>query len=453
MRLANPLSVPAIHLLFAWLLGPLACSQAAAAEPATQPNIILIMADDVGYECFGCYGSKQYATPNLDRLAAQGIRFRHAYAQPLCTPSRVKIMTGLSNVRNYSGFSILNRDQKTFADYLLEQGYRTAVVGKWQLYGARHYSEQFRGQGTLPPDAGFENYCLWQVEELGSRFDGPLLNIDGEHHQFDATAYGPDVATDYLLDFMAAESDRPFFAYFPMILVHNPFVPTPDTEDRTSKNKQRHFEDMVAYMDKLVGRIVAQTEKLGIADNTLLLFTGDNGTNQAIRSTLDGKQIRGGKGLMTDAGTRVPLIAYWPGTIAPGRVSDDLIEFSDFLPTLTDAAGAPTPAELDGQSFFPQLLGRPGNARESIYIYYCPRPERTPPSAFARDQRWKLYDDGRLFDVPADALEQHPLAEPLSAPAQAARTELQAVLDSMPSKGQNLLKFTTSGADGASRTD
>ena len=116
---------------------------------ADVPNIVLIMADDVGYECFGCYGSEQYQTPHIDRLAAQGIRFDHCYSQPLCTPSRVKIMTGLSNARNYSAFSVLNRDQRTFGHRLKEAGYQTFIGGKWQLLGAEHYSKQFPRQGKL----------------------------------------------------------------------------------------------------------------------------------------------------------------------------------------------------------------------------------------------------------------------------------------------------------------
>ena len=133
------------------------CGEPAAETPGSKqkPNIIMIMADDVGYECFGCYGSTQYNTPNLDRMAANGIRFDHSYSQPLCTPSRVKIVTGQSNARNYSAFSILNRDQRTFGHALKEAGYQTMVAGKWQLLGAENYDDRFRGKGTWPANAGF----------------------------------------------------------------------------------------------------------------------------------------------------------------------------------------------------------------------------------------------------------------------------------------------------------
>jgi arylsulfatase A len=404
------------------------------------------MADDIGYECFGCYGSKQYQTPNIDRMAKHGMRFTHCYSQPLCTPSRVKLMTGISNVRNYSAFSVLNSDQRTIGHHFQDAGYETLVAGKWQLLGAEHYSKQFRGKGTWPQQAGFDHSCLWQVDQFGSRFWQPLLYVDGENRQFDdKNHYGPKIVNDYILDFLDKKHDKPFFVYYPMILVHNPFVPTPDSESRSSKKKQRNFKDMVAYMDKMVGRVVQKTEDLGIADNTLILFCGDNGTNKAIKSTLNGKTIVGGKGKTTDAGTRVPLIASWPSVVPSDRVCEDLVDFSDFLPTCLGAAGAEVPAGLDGQTFLPQLRGETGKPREWIYCYYCPRPERTPPKRFVRDQRWKLYGDGSFFDVDSDVFEKRNLVgSDLPLEAVAAWVKLKEALDSMPAKGQSLLKFTTS---------
>jgi len=405
-------------------------------------NVILIMADDIGYECFGCYGSKQYRTPNIDRMARQGMRFTHCYAQPLCTPSRVKLMTGLSNVRNYSAFSVLNRDQRTIGQFFRAAGYETAIAGKWQLLGADHYRLRFRGKGTLPSEAGFQHDCLWQVDRLGQRYWNPLLNIDGKNRQFGEDDYGPDIAAKYLTDFIKAHTKKPLFVYYPMILVHNPFRPTPDSRSRSRRNRQRNFEDMVAYMDKLVGRIVHATEQAEIAKRTLILFIGDNGTNTAIRSRLKGRTIRGGKGKTTDAGMRVPFIAYQPGVVSAGQVCRDLVDLSDFLPTTLQAAGIPVPEGLDGRSFLPQLRGKTGNPRKWMYSYYCPRPERTKPVRFVRDQRWKLYGDGRFFDIAHDVLEQNDLSGgPLSPRSAAARKKLARALASMPSTGQTLLTF------------
>ncbi len=433
-------------IVIAATAGGLFNPQAVNGQSNDRPNVVLIMADDIGYECFGCYGSQQYKTPNIDRMAKQGMRFSHCYAQPLCTPTRVKLMTGLSNARNYAAFSVLRRDQKTIGQYFKAAGYGTAIAGKWQLLGAEHYAERFRGKGTWPADAGFDSMCLWQVDRLGSRYEAPLMYVDGQNHQFGKDSYGPQVATDSLLKFMEANRDKPFFVYYPMILTHSPFVPTPDStprqKEKTRKQGQRNFEDMVAYMDKMVGRIVRKTEELGIARRTLILFVGDNGTGTPIRSKLHGQTIQGGKGKTTDAGTRVPLVAWRPGTVPEGKVCDDLVDMSDFLPTTLEAAGAAVPPHLDGRSFLPQLRGQPGNPREWIYCYYNPRPERTRPTRFARDQRWKLYGDGRLFDVQSDPLEQRPLKDVAEgSEAAAAQRKLAAALAKMPSEGKTLLKY------------
>ena len=415
-----------------------------AEQKETPPNIILIMADDVGYECFGCYGSEQYSTPNIDQLATQGMRFDHCYSQPLCTPTRVKLMTGLTNARNYSAFSVLTRDQKTIGQHFKNGGYDTAVVGKWQLFGAKHYSKQFRARGTMPNAAGFDHVCLWQVDQLGERYPGPLMWIDGENRQFGSEAFGPDVATDYLIDFIQSPRDRPFFAYYPMILPHSPFVPTPHSENPKSKDRQRNFEDMVAYVDHLVGKIAQAVDDVGLTQQTMIIFTGDNGTGRQIQSKLNGTTIQGGKGLTTDAGTHVPLVISWPGTVPPGSTCDDLVDCSDFLPTVLEAASLDSEYQLDGQSFLPQLKGRPGTPREWLFCYYCPRPEKTPPARFARTKQFKLYGDGRFFDIPADRLEKTPLqVDSLSSEQRTAFQLLSEVLETMPDKGETLLEFPT----------
>lgn len=427
-------------VLASFLLATVATTSVDAATKKT--NIILIMADDVGYECFGCYGSSQYSTPNIDRMAQNGMLFTHCYSQPLCTPSRIKIMTGISNVRNYSGFSILNSDQKTIGHYFKEAGYKTMVAGKWQLLGAEHYSKQFQGQGTWPETAGFDNSCLWQVDKLGSRYWQPLLYVDGKNQSFKQESdYGPDIVNQHVLDFMEREQAKPFLIYYPMILVHNPFDPTPDSKSRKSRNKQRNFEDMVSFMDRMIDNVIRKTEQLGIAENTLILFCGDNGTNKAITSTLNGVEIVGGKGKTTDAGTRVPMVALQPGVIRKGQVYEELIDFSDFLPTCLDVCGLKIPAGLDGRSFAPQLQGKEGEPRQWIHCYYCPRPERTPQQQFVRTKRWKLYRDGRFYDVSNDVKEKNDLTGKETPKAAAARKELQQTLDSFPAKGQQLLQF------------
>ena len=420
-----------IFAVFATLLG-----LPAAVDASEKTNVILIMADDIGYECYGAYGGTSYPTPNIDRMASNGIRFRHCYSQPLCTPSRVKIMTGKSNARNYAAFSILKKSETTFGHMLRDAGYRTAIAGKWQLYGAEHYKPAFRAKGALPHDMGFERHCLWQVDKLGSRFWGPSVTIDGKLKKFDDDIYGPDVYCQFLIDRMEEFKDEPFFLYYPMVLVHSPFVPTPDSADRKSKNKQQNFGDMVTYMDKLIGRIADKMVELGIAENTLVLVTGDNGTHKSLTSKIGDVAIKGGKGQPTDAGTRVALVGYQPGTIPKKQVSNRLVEFSDFMPTIAKASGAKAPKDHDGVSFFAELYGKKSKPRDPIYIYYWPRPERGKPTRFARDRQWKLYGDGRLIDVTNDVFEKTQVAG-----HDKIRKRLQSVLDRMPAEGQTHLRY------------
>ncbi len=417
------------------LMGHGVAAARAQAAQRRRPNIILIMADDLGYECLGCYGSVSYTTPMLDQLAKTGMRFDHAYSQPLCTPSRVKIMTGRCNFRNYVAFGVLDPGETTFAHILQQAGYATCVAGKWQLYGR---DTGWVGAGTYPDRAGFDDYCLWQIEERESRYADPLIKRKGAPLQVFKDAYGPDVFCDYITEFMERNRHRHFLVYYPMCLVHDPFVPTPDTtawrEDRTAQNV-KYFADMVAYMDKVVGRIVRKVDELGLRDNTLILFTGDNGTSGKIVSEMaDGRTIRGGKGHTTDAGTHVPFIANWQGVVPSGSVCDDLISFDDFLPTLAELTGAPLPRNvtIDGRSFAAQLHGAKGSPRECILCHYDPRHGPWARTRFARNKRWKLYDDGRLFDLVTDPLEQAPVpAGGGGTDAGAARKLLQEALNSM----------------------
>ena len=425
---------------FSAFLPPAAAAQAAD----EQPNVVLIMADDAGYECFGPYGSKQYSTPRLDKLADTGVRFTHFYSTPLCTPSRVKIMTGKSNVRNYLDFGVLDPAQYTFADLFKKAGYATAIAGKWQLQGSAN------AEGTPPGEAGFDSYLLWNTPITERRrYWNPSLDLNGKIKPVGEDEYGPDIFTDFLIDFMEQNRDRPFFAYYPMALVHNPFVPTPDSEDRQSADKQKNFEDMVAYADKMVGKISDAIDHLGLRQKTILIFTSDNGTHAQISSQLNGRAIRGGKGTPTDAGTRAPLIVHAPGRIPGARVVADLVDFADFLPTLAEMIGAELPPDLahDGRSFWPRTRDQKGNPREWLYGYYFPRPYtqqldgafRHPEVRYARDKRYKLYGDGRFFDLTADVLEKRAISSGEGGPAvAAARNKLRAALDSMPVHGAKI---------------
>lgn len=414
-----------------------------ATADTSRPNLVVILADDIGVECFGSYGSSHYATPRLDKMAEEGMRFTRAHAQPLCTPTRVQLMTGLSNVRNYAAFSVLRRDQRTFAQDLQAAGYRTFVAGKWQLYGAEHYSEAFRGKGTLPESAGFDEHCLWQVDQLGSRFWQPLLRINGKNKQFEGPDdYGPELVTDHILDFMERHAKEPFLVYYPMILVHNPFEPTPDSADRKQQNKQKNFDDMVSFMDLNVGRILDKLRELGIHENTLVLFMGDNGTNKAITSPWkDGGSYKGGKGSTTRFGTHVPMFAWGPTRVPSGQTCDRLVDTTDFLPTLLEAAGISLSRPTDGVSFLPSITGGTPNTKTHIFSYYFPRPEKGEPTTFVMNADYKLYADGRFYNLRRDPDERQALNPPTGKKAISAREQMQVWLEAMPREGQSLLKF------------
>jgi arylsulfatase A len=205
-----------------------------------------------------------------------------------------------------------------------------------------------------------------------------------------AGKYGPDIYTDFLLDFMERHQSEPFFVYFPMTLAHFPFVHTPGTAEGGSK--QENFAKMVPYMDMLVGRIVRKLEVLGLRENTLLVFTGDNGTDRNQASQWKGKEIKGGKGNMTDAGTRVPLIVSWPGTTPTNRQVNDLVDLSDMLPTFAEAAGVDIPPshKIDGRSILARLKGEGAQKRDWIFC-------QLGDQWFFRNKDYRLHQDGTFY--------------------------------------------------------
>ena len=399
------------------------------AAHARQPNIVLIMADDFGYECVTANGGQSYQTPNLDRLAAEGMRFEHCYVQPLCTPTRVQLMTGQYNVRNYVQFGLLDPKQTTFGHLLKQAGYVTGIAGKWQL----------GRESDLPQKFGFDEAFLWQHTRRPPRYANPGLEHNGKELDFASGEYGPLLVNDFALDFVTRHKDRPFLLYYPMILTHNPFQPTPDSPDydKSAQGENVHlnnkyFADMTAYMDKLVGRLVAKLAELGLRDQTLVLFLGDNGTNTGITSQFKGEPYKGGKGRGDARGMHVPLIANWPGKISPGLVNRELVASTDFLPTLCELAEAKIPASLtlDGQSFLPQLLGQGGQPRKSLYCWYARDGGPTASVEFAMTTSHKLHKDGRFFDLTSDPFEERPLAvEKLTGADAAAAAALKAELD------------------------
>jgi arylsulfatase A len=443
--------------------GAAATQRNASQQAAARPNIILIMADDQGYETIGANGGTSYQTPAIDRMAASGMRFENAYAHPLCTPSRVALMTGRYNFRNYTSFGELQLSEKTFGNMLRDAGYKTCIVGKWQL-SERDFQAPFH--------FGFEEYLLWHFGmrvngvptpgSQGSRYWDPVFYLNGKLLPDVKGKFGPDVMADFVEDYIQKHQAEPFFLYYPLVLPHDPWIEppgyqrdgaetrrfpgeirvregagnqpggAPGTQD--AEEKQRRFAAMVAYVDKMVGRVTAQLDALKLSEKTLVIFTGDNGTHPALHSTLKGREIKGDKGRPTDAGTHVPLIAQWKGYIQAGKVNQDLIDFTDFLPTLAEITGAKLLAgvTIDGRSFAPQLHGQKGKPREWIFCHYDPRWANFKFTRYAQDKQYKLYHDGALFDYRQDPLEKSPLAQTNLTPVQEkSRQKLQKVLDTL----------------------
>ena len=368
---------------FAMLLG---CTVSTTLLAAEKPNIILIMADDLGMECVGCYGGLSYKTPHIDQLARDGMRFEYCFSCPYCSPTRAQILTGRYPLHTgitrviflpESHREFLDPKKETsFASLLKEAGYRTAIAGKWQL--------SFLHERNTIPDFGFDEYQCWQIFEDGkktSRYAEPTYLRNGKLLSNDLKGrYGPDVNCEFLIDFMRRNKERPFLMYWTMLLPHFPYERTPDTgkinnAGKTPGKGPEYFDDMVAYLDKLVGRIVEAVEKEGLSDNTVIIFTADNGTqsgkNIVSYWTDDEKTfgIPGGKAQLTDTGTHVPLIVRWPNKIKRNSLRKGLVDLSDILPTLADLAGARLPKNpINGRSFAKQLSGDAGNPREYVHI-------------------------------------------------------------------------------------
>ncbi|MCA9147051.1 MAG: FAD-dependent oxidoreductase, partial [Planctomycetales bacterium] len=342
--------------------------------PHDQPNILLLFADDLGYEALGCYGGSDFTTPHLDRLATQGMRFSRAYTSPVCTPSRMSLYTGTyaSRHRHFDVLPVhLGTKQAvdfrnrwtTYPQLLRQAGYLTSVTGKWQLAALEFHPDHCR-------DAGFDSWCVWQIWRQGAkttRYWEPCFNHDGRVRDDIASRFGPDVLADYVIDQMraAVEAKRPFYIHHNMLLPHWPIIETPDDK---AGGEQASLSNMIAYMDKLCGRILGEVDQLGIADNTIVIFMGDNGTDSKTPRTTAAGEVKGGKTDLNDAGTHIPLIVRQTGRIEAGVVADDLIDMADLFPTICELAGVEVRSDvrLDGVSFASRLDGGQPSPRQWV---------------------------------------------------------------------------------------
>ena len=419
------------YIAVCWLwVGALAVTSETIAR---QPNIVLILADDVGREALGCYGGTSYPTPHIDRLASEGMRFEHTYVMPVCHPTRTTLLTGQYPFQlGHPDWGTFPRDaeERTLAAVLQRVGYATAVAGKWQLSLLKEDLDQ-------PNRMGFDEYCLYGWHE-GPWYYRPHIWQNGQLRTDVRDRYGPDVMCDFVVEYIERNKERPFFAFYSMSLCH---AETNDLEKPAPVGPNGRYDsyaEMVVKMDDRVGRVVKTLDRLNLRTNTLIAYLTDNGTAQRNLIDADGDQyiyedvvskigdreIPGGKGTLTDWGTRVPLILNWRGTIQPTSVTNALVDASDVLPSLADVADAPLPKHVafDGHSVAAQLCD---GAAPRRWVF-----AEHKGKFFVRSHRWKLYDDGRFYDMRDDPYENRSLTrDRLSPQAAAAHRELEHALN------------------------
>ena len=428
-----------------------------ALQGTTQPNVVFILIDDLSHYGVSAYGAKQLnseqgffesvpvSTPQIDRLANEGMLAENAFAYAVCEPTRVALMSGMNNDRNFIQAKALHESQITFGDVFKRAGYVTGITGKWKqsrgtaAVPGEHYVEQF----------GWDEVHCFDLLYEGARHIDPNFVINGRISWFNKGLdpetgrryFGPDLANRFALDFIERHQDEPFFLYYPMLLVHDEHTPTPDTKPDThydnfevmthtgvrAENQygnfkgddRRYFPDMMDYMDKLIGEVTDKLDALGLREKTLIVVMGDNGTKTCFSYTLaDGSKFIGGKGHTTMNGLQVPLVLSMPGTIAEGSRYAGLVNLTDLYPTLCEFAGLeiPNADDLDGVSFWPQASGQDSSVhRGHIYTWYNANKAMTQTEKlirFAHEPGFKRYapdaghPGGRFFDLRSDPYEK-----------------------------------------------
>ncbi len=380
-----------------------------ATDTHNKPNILFILADDLGKEWISAYGAENISTPNIDELAKQGIRFDNVWSHPQCTPSRVSLITGQYPYRNgwvnhwdapRWGQGYLDWQQnQSVARVMKDAGYATAAAGKWQV-------NDFRIEPEAMTKHGFDDYAMWTGYETGvpasaERYWDPYIHTKKGSKTYKGE-FGEDIFSEFLLNFIEDNKEQPWFAYFAMNLPHAPYTTTPHKNKLDSK-LDKH-KAMVEYADIILARMINRLEEMGERENTIIIWTTDNGTNKSLVGTLNGRKVRGGKQKTTENGINSPFIVSAPGLIPKGVVSDTLIDFTDILPTFADLADTTVPKnyKLDGQSFAPYILNeQQEGSRHSILsmggMNEAQVSEQGIENKFAfrdrviRDKRYKLF--------------------------------------------------------------
>lgn len=417
-----------------WLIACLVCLPATVqAAKGERPNIIFIMADDLGYGDLGCYGQKLMKTPHIDQLAVQGTRFTQAYAGgSVCTASRAVLLTGLhnghtparDNIPHYATY--LQESDVTIAEVLQKSGYRCGGVGKWSLGDA--------GTVGRATNQGFDMWFGYLNQDHAHYYFTEYLDdnegrLELKGNTKNRQQYSHDLLTERALQFIRDSAAQPFFLYAAYTLPHfsakaeDPHgLAVPDTEpysDRDWDIKSKKYAAMIHRLDRDVGRIMSLVNELNLSERTLIIFTSDNGGHRGVPAQLHTNgPLRGFKRDLTEGGIRVPFIANWPGTIPAGKVSDEVIAFQDMLPTFAELTGARVPANLDGISVLSALRGESLKVKHE-YLYWDYGHCRARYDQAVRWNHWKgirhgqqgeiaLYNLDQDLSESQDVADQHP---------------------------------------------
>ncbi|MCF2949478.1 sulfatase-like hydrolase/transferase [Paraglaciecola aquimarina] len=420
-------------------------------------NVVLILIDDISHYGVTAYGADRinsyrkrfkdvkFSTPNIDQLAHEGVLVENAFAYQLCENTRVAIMSGKENRRNYLQPKSLHHSDITFGDTFQKAGYKTGLFGKWkQSRGTQH----IHGKDYIF-EFGWDEFTAFDVVGAKNRFINPDLVVNGKITNYNDRKdvdpitgrrwYGPDIVNRDALNFIEKNKNKPFFLYYPMMLIHDKHQPTPDTLPRSvfdnfQENKKtkvpmevsgddhKFLPDMIAYMDKMIGNVVKKLDETGLRENTLIVVVGDNGTKETFEHVFaDGSRYPGRKGGHADNGLHVPLILNQPKTIPAGLGKKQnhyqgLVDIVDIYPTIAEAANVtiPNQQDIDGISFWQQAIGGAGVARETIYHWGNANNKYTDNEVlvkYAFNQNFKRYapskhfPKGRFFDLRTDLLE------------------------------------------------
>ena len=442
-----------ITLLVAACLQP---QHVVAADRVDKPNILFIMVDDLGKEWISCYGGDNIETPHIDALATTGMKFHNAYSMPQCTPTRATLLTGqypwrTGWVNHWDvprwGVGYFDWEEyTTFASIMKAAGYSTAIAGKWQI-------NDFRVEPEALKKHGFDDWCVWTGYEAqnppsAQRYWDPYIHTREGSKTYKGK-FGPDIYCDFLIEFMTEHRDEPMMLYFPMALTHGPLVHTP-AEPKVKTKVEKHTA-MVRYTDHLVGRLVQTIDELKLRDDTIIIFTTDNGTSGGSLGTINGQKPSGGKAKKYEGGVCQPFIVNCPSLVPSGVETDALTDFSDLLPTFAELGGAklPTNITIDGKSFAPLILG---NADDSPRDWIMAlghgsakldadgvRGVHDYADRVIRDKRYKIWIEPtreitEFYDLNTDPLEKKNLLGSGNPQLLASFNKLKAVADSLPAQ-------------------